>query len=422
MFSKKQVTVSFLALTFFLAFSISGFAVVEIDVWHSMSSDYGLEVIEELGEEFNEKHEDIQVNITYSGGYQETLRKAQSALSAGDPPNISQFEQTRGAAFVDAGALEPLEPYFEQEEDLSFDDFDESLIETAVYDDTVYGVPYNVSTPLLYYNNDLFEQAGVDGPPETWEELLEISKKITDELDDVYAIDFYPWGWLFEGWTGQAGCDVLSEDKSEFTLNGPGCVEAMEFTQDLVHEYDVATYGSGGEGYDLFFSEELAMAQRSTAALASNIESSDFDMRVAPQPKGPDGGYVPIGGGNFFMFDTGSEEEKQASWEFIKFIIRADNLATFAAETGYMASTEQAYNHPILQEKLEEDPRYQVTYEQLDVAHPRPKVPFWGEIDSELENLFDVQFAENGDVKEVLDEIKKEGDRLLRVYQLGEGE
>lgn len=420
MISKKQAAVGLFVLSFFLAFTFSGSAAVEIDVWHSMSEGYGLEIIEELGEEFSEEHDDIDVNVSYSGGYQETLRKAQAAMSAGDPPNISQFEQTRGAAFVDAGALEPLEPYFEQEEDLSFDDFYDSLIETAVYDDTVYGIPYNVSTPLLYYNNDLFEEAGVEGPPETWDELLEVSQKITSELDDVYAIDFYPWGWLFEAWAGQNGCEVLSEDGSEFALNSPECVEAMEFTQDLVHEHDVATHGSGGEGYDLFFSERLAMAQRSTAALSSNIESSDFDMRVAETPKGPEGGYVPIGGGNFFMFDTGSDEEKEASWEFLKFIIRADNLATFAAETGYMASRKQAYNHEILQDKLEEDPRFQVTYDQLDYAHPRPKVPFWGEIDSELEWLFDQQFAENGDVKEALDEIKEEGDRLLRVYRLSE--
>jgi len=416
---KKNTFIFFLMAAFLLAFSFQASAnVVEIDLWHSLSGDYGLEFIEELGEEFNEMHDDIEVNVVYSGGYQETLEGAQAALAAGDPPNVSMFEQSRGAAFIDAEALLPLEPFMEDDEEVNLEDFFPELLETGTYNDTVYGIPYNASTPLLYYNKEMFDEVGLEGPPEDWDEILEYSQILHDELG-VYGIDFYPWGWMFEAYIRSAGADVIDDDFSEFKLNSPEAVEAMEFAQDLVHEYGVATYGSGDEGYDNFFGENLAMTQRSTAALESNRESADFEMGVAKTPAGPAGRAVPFGGGNFMMFDTGTEEEQEASWEFMKFLIEPENWASFAANTGYMAGYEDAYNHEILQERFEEVPEAQVTYDQIEYGHPRPQVPFWGEIHSELGWLFDQMFAEQADVQDSLDEIKELGDRLLDVYGLG---
>lgn len=417
MFKKTALIISLIAVFFmFTVTSIS--AQTEISVWHSMSSGYGQEFIEEKTDEFNENHEDIEVEIVYSGGYQETLQGAQSALAAGDPPNVSMFEQSRGAAFVDAEALEPLEPYFEKTEDLSFDDFFPAVRETAIYNDTIYGIPYNTSTPLLYYNKELFEEAGLEEPPETWDDLLDYSYTLKEELD-VYGIDFYSWGWMFEAWIGQNGAEILNEDKTEFVFNSPEAVEAMEFTQDMVHEHDVAVYGTGGEGYDMFFAEELAMIQRSTAALQSNLESADFELGVAVQPYNTEKS-VPIGGANFFMFDTGTQEEKDASWEFLTYLIEAENFAEFAIETGYMAAKNDAYESEKLQQYFEEEPRAHVTYDQLDYAQPRPKVPFWGEVHSELGWLFDEMFAEQADVGESLDSVVETGNRLMGVYGLSQ--
>jgi len=420
MFKKLTVPLLFFTFLFLTLGGVGAAEEVEIDVWHSMSADYGLEIIEEFGEEFNEKHDDIHVEVVYSGGYDETLEGAQAALAAGDPPNVSMFEQTRGAAFVDAEAVLDVEPFFEESE-IDFDGFFEELMETATYDDTIYGIPYNTSTPLLYYNKDMFEEAGLDpeDPPEDWDEVLEYSQQINEELD-VYGLDFYHWGWIFENWLGTFGAEIIDEDMTEFTMNSPEAVEAMEFAQDMVHEYEVATYGTGGEGYDLFFGEELAMTQRSTAALVSNIESSEdvFELGVAKSPAGPEGRSVPFGGANFFMFDTGTEAEQEASFKFLEYIVQPENFAYFAAETGYMAAHEDAYNHEILQERLEEEPRAQVTYDQIPYGNPRPQVPFWGEIHEETNWFFEQQFAEQADVQEALDQVVETGNRLLGVYDL----
>ncbi|MFP4698547.1 MAG: ABC transporter substrate-binding protein [Eubacteriales bacterium] len=413
--SKK---LSALLFTCFLVFvlSLQVSAQIEITVWHSLSMGYGQEVIEEKAAEFNELHDDIQVEIVYSGGYQETLQGAQAALAAGDPPNISMFEQSRGAAFVDAQALEPLGSYFDRTEDLSFDDFFPAVRETAIYNGTIYGIPYNTSTPLLYYNKELFEEAGLEGTPETWDDLLDYSYTLKEELD-VYGIDFFPWGWMFEAWTGQNGAEILNEDNTKFIFNSPEAVEAMKFTQDMVHKHDVAIYGE--EGDEMFLTGQLGMIQRSTAALKRSIQMADFELGVAVQPYNTER-YVPIGGANFFMFDTGTQEEKDASWEFLTYLIQAENFAEFAIETGYMAAKYDAYESELLQQYFEEEPRAYVTYEQLAYAHPRPKVPFWGEVHSELGWLFDQMFVEQADVSKALDSVVETGNRLMRVYGLSQ--
>lgn len=411
---KRTLSVLLIAVLLF-AVTLSVSAKTKIEVWHSMSMGYGMDFIEEIAKKFNEENPDIEVEIVYSGGYQASLQSAQAALAAGGPPNVAMFEQTRGAAFVDAGALEPLNEYFEKEPNISFDDFFPGLQRTAMYEGTIYGIPYNTSTPLLYYNKDLFKKAGLEGPPETWDELLEYSQILWEKLG-VYGIDFYHWGWLFEAWIGQNGGRILADDFSEFIFNSEEAVEAMEFVQDMVHKHGVATFNSSSEGYDMFFSERLAMTMRSTASLQSNIKTATFDLGVAPLPYHKEH-YAPIGGANFFMFDTGTQEQKDAAWKFLMYLIEPDNFAEFAINTGYMVAYEEAYQNEKLQAHLKNEPRANVTYQQLDYAYPRPQVPFWQEVHNELNWLWDQMFVEKGDVKQALDEVVKTGNRLIRVYQ-----
>ncbi len=411
---RRFTLIALLALALVITLSLGTAAQVQVQVWHSMSMGYGMEFIEEMGEKFNAENPDIQVEIVYSGGYQPSMQSAQAALAAGDPPNVAMFEQTRGAAFVDAGAVLDLEPYFEKTDWLDFDDFFPGLQTAAKYDGIIYSIPYNTSTPLLYYNKELFAEAGLEGPPETWDDLLEYSKILTEELG-VKGIDFYTWGWLFETFIGQNGARILNEDKTEFIFNSPEAVEAMQFCQDMVHEYQVATWGSGAEGYDLFFGGQIAMTIRSTAALQSNIGNANFDLGVAKLPYNTEP-YAAIGGANFFMFDTGTEEQKEASWKFLTYLMEPENFGQFAMNTGYQVAYRTAYEHPALQAFFEEEPRATVTYQQLDYAHPRPQVPFWGEVHSELGWLFDQMFAEQADIQESLDAVVATGNRLLRVY------
>ena len=216
------------------------------------------------------------------------------------------------------------------------------------------GASYNISTPLIYYNCDLFRQSGLEPrPPTTWQEILEFSRRIAKDSDgdgnvDVWGIDFYAWGWLFEAWLGQNGARVASPDGRRYTFNSEEAIEAMEFTQSLVLEHRVARQGTG---YPDFWAGRLGMTERSTASLAGNVqqaEANGIDMRVGPLACNKEC-CAPIGGGNLHILNTGTPEQKEAAWRFVSFLVEPENLARMGASDGYMAGRISSVQSPILQ-------------------------------------------------------------------------
>ena len=120
-----------LLAVFAAALLATAFAQVEIEVWHSLSENYGAPQFEAFAEEFNAMQDDIKVVVSYSGEYTETLRKSQAAAAAGRAPSLVMFEQTRGAGFVDAGAVVPIDRFIEADPE-ALSDFANALFDTAL--------------------------------------------------------------------------------------------------------------------------------------------------------------------------------------------------------------------------------------------------------------------------------------------------
>ena len=399
---------------------LSGAALgVSITVWHSMTTTQQ-DLLEEITEDFRRVYPDIEVELVYAGGYVDTMEKALTAHAAGAGPHVLQLEQTRSAVFYYSGALLSIDEFIDGPDGIDLSDFSPTMLGAVTYDGKLYGLPYNVSTPLLYYNRGLFLESGLSGDaPRTTQELFEFARKITRDTDgdgnpDIYGFDFYEWGWLFEAWIGRRGGRVLNDDLTAFTFNSQEAVEIMEFAQEMVNQHQVARAPGN---YSQFWNGTLAMRELSTASLANNIRSAaehGMDMAVAPLVCDVEC-YAPIGGGNFFLMNTGTREQQEAAWKYLRFITNTENLARFSAGSGYMAGRRSAFEHPILLEKFLEQPEFRVTYEQMDTAYPRPKVPFWqSDVAPLLTGFFRVQFAENGNVRQYLDQaVEKANQRLM---------
>jgi len=400
----------------------STFAKESITVWHSLDTGEASKSFDAICEDFSKAHPEIEAEIVYIGGYVQGMEKALVAWAGGAAPNVAMFEQTRSAAFYYSGALLDIGPYIKGPNGIDLKDFSQSMLGAVTYDGNICGLPYNNSTPLIYYNRDLFLRSGLQPQaPKTWDEILAFSKKIAHDTDgdgknDVYGFDFYSWGWLFEAWIGQNGARVLNDDLTEFTFNSPAAVEAMQFVQNMVHEHGVAYY-AGSSGYNLFWNNQLGMTERSTASLGNNILKATFDMGVAPLA-GNKEYYAPIGGGNFFLMNTGTSAQKEAAWTFLKFITSTDQHARFSAASGYMGARRSTFTSPIMRTRFADEPRYRVTYEQMDVAYARPKVPFWQEsVAPEITKFYKTQFAQNGNVKAALDEAVRVANTRLQEWR-----
>lgn len=399
----------------------ASFAQTEIEVWYSLSNNFGAPEFEAFAERFNAEHPDIEVDVVYSGGYTDTLRKAQAAVAAGNAPSLIMFEQTRGAGFVDADAVLPLEPFIENDPDFDLYDFFDPLLASCTIDDTLYCLPYNTSTPLVYYNADMFREAGldpVDDFPETWDELLEVGPQLAErgaggDLEQwAFGLATAP-GWLFDAWLGQAGGRYLNDDGDEFVFNDEHGLEVLEFWQELIDAE--AAVASGDQTPD-FMGGRQAMMVASTATLESRFNDAEFDLMAAPMWCG-DECYVPIGGANLYMMDTGSEEQQEAAWEFLTWITSDELGAEFAAATGYMAPRESSLETETLQTRFEELPEARITYDQMaSHGHPRTLVPFWGDVHAQLTELTEKVLLDDQDAQASLDAAVFEANRLLDVY------
>ena len=401
--------------------AVTAFAQTEIEVWYSLSENYGAPEFEAFAQEFNAMQDDIEVNVVYSGGYTDTLRKAQAAVAAGSTPNMIRFEQTRGVGFVDAGAVLPLEGFIEADPDFDLDDFFQPLLDSCTLDGQLYCLPYNTSTPLIYYNKDLFREAGLDPEedfPTTWDELMEVGPKLAKpgdggELEQwAFGLATAP-GWLFDAWLGQAGGSFLSEDGSEWVFNDENGVEVLEFWQELIAAD--AARASGSQTPDFFGGKQVMMAG-STATLQSNFDRAEFDIGAAPVWCGEEC-YVPFGGANFYIMDVRNSDEEQATWEFLTWLTSTEKGAEFAAATGYMAPRKSSLETATLQETFAALPEARITYEQMDShGHPRTLVPYWGEVHNQLTLLTEKVLLDDQDPQAALDAAVEEANRLLDVY------
>lgn len=400
-----------------------GAAKEKVVVWHSLDQLHGEPMFNELADQYRAAHPDIELEIINQGGYVESLEKLQVAYAGGASPNIAMTEQTRSAGLFYAGALLSIDDFIKGPNGTNITDFSPTMLGAVTYDKKLYGLPYNTSTPLLYYNKDLFQKSGLQGTaPKTWKDILTFSKKIAKDQNgdgkmDSYGIDFYGWGWVFEAWTGQNGGRLLNDDVTQFTFSSKENVEAMQFVQDLVLKENVAYY-AGSSGYNLFWNGTLGMTERSTASLADNMSKATFDMGVAPLACNKEC-YAPIGGGNFFMMNTGTKAQQAAAWDFLKFVTNTENLAKMSVATGYMAARRSSVNNSILREAFRKEPRYRATYDQMEVAYPRPKVPFWNAtIGPALagNGLYNIQFKGAGNVQQALEELDRTANAEMKEW------
>lgn len=415
------MTARILYLLIALTMATSAWAQTEIEVWYSLSENYGAPEFEAFAEEFNAEQDEIEVNVVYSGGYTDTLRKAQAAVAAGGAPNMIMFEQTRGVGFVDADAVLPLAPFIEADNDFDIGDFYDPLLASCTVEGELYCLPYNTSTPLIYYNADLFREVGLDPEedfPSTWNELLEVGPRFAEtnasgELERWgFGLATAP-GWLFDAWLGQAGGKFLNEEGDAFVFNDENALEMIAFWQELIDAN--AAKASDSQTPD-FFGGRQAMMAGSTATLRSNFDRAEFEIGAAPVWCGEEC-YVPIGGGNLYLMDTGSQAEQQAAWEFLTWLTSAERSAMFAAATGYMAPRKSALETEALQAAFEELPEARITYEQMEShGHPRTLVPFWGEVHNQLTLLTEKVLLDNQDPQAALDAAVVESNRLLDIY------
>lgn len=386
------------------------------------------QLIEKICADFNAENPDIFVEPVYTGNYDDTVTKIQTAMQGGTPPDVFVSLATQRFTMASTGMAMPLDELIEadgEEGKAYINDFLPGFMEDSYVDGKIYSIPFQRSTMVLYYNKDAFKEAGLDPetPPATWEELAEYGQKLTD--DGRYgvgiALNSGSAQWAFTGFCLQNSTDgqnLMSEDGKSVYFNTPENVEALQFWLDLQNEYKCMAEGIV-QWTDLptqFLAGEVAMIYHTTGNMANIHDNADFDFGTAFLPAHKRVG-APTGGGNFYISSGISEDRVQAAWKFIKFATSTDRAAQWSLDTGYVATRQSCFDTDLIKDYYAEVPQASVAYEQLPYAKPELTTYNAAEIWRVLND--NIQAAVVGDMsaREALDAAQEQAEEVLSEYQ-----
>jgi sn-glycerol 3-phosphate transport system substrate-binding protein len=311
-------------------------------------------IIDGYAADFEKENPSIKVKPIYAGTYQETLVKALTAHKSGTPPVLSVLLSTDMFTLIDEDAVVPFDPFIKSDDDRKWlQGFFPAFMLNSQTAGKTWGIPFQRSTVVLYWNKELFREAGLDPekPPRTWAEQLEFAQKLTKR--DA-AGSTTQWGmqipssgfpyWLFQGLTTQAGAILANAagDKTDFA--NPAVVEALRYWVDLsqthkVHPTGIVEWGTTPRD---FFERKVAMMWTTTGNLTNVRTNAKFPFGVALLPAGKRPG-SPTGGGNFYLSKKASAAEHEAAFKLVRWMTTPERAAQWSIDTGYVAVAPAAY-------------------------------------------------------------------------------
>jgi len=383
------------------------------------------EVVDGLVSDFESEHDDIRVEAVYAGNYDDTRVRALSALETDNPPELSVMFSIDLFELVDGDVIVPFDDVVEGEADSDWlDSFYPALMENGRLDGKTWGIPFQRSTIVLYWNKELFEKAGLDPdqPPRNWEEMASMGSRIREATNGeswgvMVPSTGYPY-WMFQAFAYQNGHRLMSRDGTETYFDDAASVEALEYWVSLSAEHDAMPSGTieWGTLRQNFLEGKTAMMWHSTGNLTAVRNNAGFDFGVAMLPMSEQRG-SPTGGGNFYIFKQASDAERRAAVEFIQWMTAPERAARWSIETGYMGVSPAAYDTQALGEYVEEFPAAAVARDQLEHATAELSTYNGGRVRDALNDAIQAALTGQQAPAEALSAAQDEAERVLRRYQ-----
>ena len=411
-------------------------AQTEIEWWHAMGGELG-EKVDEIAAGFNATQSDYVLTPVYKGNYSETLTAAIAAFRAGEQPHIVQvFEVGTATMMAAEGAVYPVYQLMADAEE-PFDPADYLPSVTGYYTDTegnMLSMPFNSSTPVMYYNKDIFAAAGLDpeAPPATWPELADaLTQTQAAGTPCGFTTAWQSWVHIenFSAWhnvpigtqaNGFAGLDT------EFTFNGPAQAAHIGAMAEWA-ETDLFRYGGRrGDSQPLFLAGECAVYFNSSAGYAAINANAEFDFGIAKLPYWPEVAGEPqnsiIGGATLWTLSGKDEADYQGVAQFFTYLSSAEVQAEWHQFTGYLPITQAAYELTKEQGFYDANPGTEIAILQMTNKAPTENskglrfgsfVQIRDIINEELESVW----AGDKTAQEGLDAAVGRGNELLRQFE-----
>lgn len=407
-------------------------AATEIEFWHAMGGALG-ERVEELVKKFNDSQKDYVVKAVHKGSYDEVLNGMIAAYRAKRQPEIVQSNERSVLTMVHSGAIVPTDELMrEQGYNIDWSKFLKPIVNYFAVNGKLQAMPFNSSTPILFYNRAHFKAAGFDKPGATWQELEPQLNAIKDKgvakcsmvlpgdyewsfLENHSAVNDIPYA------TKRNGLDGLD---TSFVFNKGKLVDQVERMKRLISSGVMQIAGQGIIPVQLFTSGECSTIIASTAAHAAVIAAAKFDWSAAELPY--EQGVTPrnsvIGGAALWTLKGHTPEKYKGVAAFYNFIAKPDTQVWWHQATGYVPVTVTAYEAAKAQGYYQANPTREIAVVQLMRGTPTDnsagfRIGNSNQINVAIMEEVSAAFLGRKPVQQALDDAVSRGNQALRRFE-----
>lgn len=385
-------------------------------------------IIDGYAQAFMAENPGIKVTPVYTGSYQDTISRTLTQIRGNDAPAMAVLLSVDTFTLYDEDVIVALDDLATTDEEKAFlTDFFPAFLANGQVGGKVWSLPFQRSTPVLYWNKEAFKAAGLDPetPPATWAEQVEFGKKLVKK-DASGAVT--NWGlriptsgfpyWLFQGLTTANGVELMNADGNRTNFDDPAVVEALEYLVSLSKEHGVMQEGiiEWGATPQAFFEGESAMMWTTTGNLTNVRTNAPFEFGVAMLPAMKQRG-APTGGGNIFIFNAVDEETQKAAFEFAKYLTSPEIAADWSIKTGYVAVSPAAWETEAMKTYAAGFPPATVARDQLEFAVAELSTHENQRVTRVLNDALQAALLGQKEPAAALAEAQAEADRILAAYR-----
>lgn len=328
----------------------------------------------ELADKFNSMQSEVKIDLQVQGNYEETANKLTAALAAKQGPDMVLLSDVWWFKFFRAKALQAVNDYVAVEK-IDTKDFVESLWNEGVRKGAQYWVPFARSTPLFYYNEDMFKEASIAKAPTTWQELIDMAPKLTKKEGETVKVAAFVHGngasyiaWLFQCVAWQFGGGYSDQTLTKYMMTDPETIRAGQFYGDSVNKGKWAVTSTDVQKD--FISGLAATALMSTGSLGGVLKDAKFKVGTAFLPQEKNFGCC-TGGSGLAILSSTPKEKAQAAMKYINFLTGNDGGATWAQKTGYMPVRLSTAKTESYAKFFTERPQAKTAVDQLPKTRPQ---------------------------------------------------
>jgi sn-glycerol 3-phosphate transport system substrate-binding protein len=366
---------------------------IEVSYWYGLGGLLGNVILEQVNQ-YNSSQSKYYIKPIFQASYDDTINKINAGLASGDLPNLVQIFDAGTQRMIDTKKIVVMEELFKRDGmQAVMDDLEPAVRASYTVNGIMYSSPYNSSTSMLYIDRKAFREAGLDPDKVLWtyEELREAAKKLTvkgaDGKTTRYAMALYPESWFFE--QTHAAHDTLFGDggngregrMQKYTYSNQIAYDYFDFQKQLIDDGSAVYFGPGqgsaaGASYTRGESVMVYSSIASLRTLISGAERAGNGVEVGvifiPRKSATDKFRTVVGGASLWITSTGSTEQQEGAWDFVKWQIQPANQAFWSSNTGYYPVVLKAYEEPLMKEALVKYPQFNVAVAQLRGSDPTP--------------------------------------------------